>query len=82
MTKEEQARLKAEMEQKRREEQERAAANKARQHTLGGALDIFKRKDTPIKKDKDKEVENYASGGFVRAADGCATRGKTRGRMV
>ena len=24
----------------------------------------------------------YAKGGYVRAADGCATRGKTKGRIV
>lgn len=35
-----------------------------------------------------KAAENYqktrkfAKGGYVRAADGCATKGKTRGKMV
>ena len=26
--------------------------------------------------------DTYRKGGYVRAADGCATRGKTKGRMV
>lgn len=26
--------------------------------------------------------KTYAKGGYVRAADGCATKGKTKGRMV
>lgn len=28
------------------------------------------------------KVKKMASGGYVRAADGCATRGKTKGKMV
>ena len=28
------------------------------------------------------KTEKKAKGGYVRAADGCATRGKTRGKMV
>jgi hypothetical protein len=43
-----------------------AAAEKARQYTLGGA------KEEPVKK---------AKGGYVKAADGIAKRGKTRGRV-
>jgi hypothetical protein len=43
-----------------------AAAEKARQYTLGGV------KEEPVKK---------AKGGYVKAADGVAKRGKTRGRM-
>jgi hypothetical protein len=27
-------------------------------------------------------VKAFAKGGFVRAADGCAQRGKTRGKIV
>lgn len=29
-----------------------------------------------------KEPQKMAGGGYVRAADGCAKRGKTRGRIV
>lgn len=31
---------------------------------------------------KDKQPVKKAKGGYVKAADGCAIRGKTRGRMV
>ncbi len=31
---------------------------------------------------KRKKEEGYKSGGYVRAADGCAQRGKTKGTMV
>jgi len=82
-TPEEQAQMKAEVERKRREEMQNAAAEKARERNLGGALDIFKRKDTPIKRAKGGAVKKYAAGGSVsKRADGCAQRGKTRGRMV
>ena len=53
--------------------------------------------DEPVKKPKkqpkpmpkamddsmmNESTENYAKGGYVRKADGCATRGLTRGKMV
>jgi len=45
-----------------------------------------KRKDKPVVYPKDVPVDEptkkMAKGGFVRAADGCAQRGKTKGRMV
>lgn len=31
---------------------------------------------------KGGKVSKYAKGGFVRSADGCAQRGKTKGRMI
>lgn len=31
---------------------------------------------------KPKKPVKKAGGGYVKAADGCATRGKTKGRMV
>lgn len=34
------------------------------------------------KKEVKKEPKKMASGGYVRAADGVAVRGKTRGKMV
>lgn len=36
--------------------------------------------DTKMKK-KYKEM-GYKSGGYVKSADGCAQRGKTKGRMI
>jgi hypothetical protein len=51
--------------------------------------------DEPVKKPKkqpkpkamddsmmDEFTEAFAKGGYVRKADGCATRGLTRGKMV
>jgi hypothetical protein len=53
--------------------------------------------DEPVKKPKkqpkpmpkamddsmmDESTEAFAKGGYVRKADGCATRGLTRGKMV
>lgn len=35
---------------------------------------------TPMK--KGGKAKAYAKGGYVKAADGCAQRGKTKGRMV
>ena len=34
------------------------------------------------KKDEKKEPVKKAKGGYVKAADGCAQRGKTKGRFV
>jgi hypothetical protein len=34
------------------------------------------------KEAKRKKEEGYKSGGYVKAADGCAKRGKTKGTMV
>jgi hypothetical protein len=34
------------------------------------------------RKEAEKEGQKYAKGGYVRAADGCAQRGKTRGKMM
>ena len=33
-------------------------------------------------KQEPKKDKEYKKGGYVRAADGCAKRGKTKGRMV
>jgi len=30
----------------------------------------------------DKAMKGYKGGGYVKAADGCAQRGKTKGRMI
>lgn len=35
----------------------------------------------PLAKPKDP-MQKYRNGGYVRSADGCAKRGKTRGRIV
>jgi hypothetical protein len=62
--------------------QQREAAEKAPARNLGGALDIFKSKDTPTPKKKARGgAVKYKAGGFVKAADGIAKRGKTRGKM-
>ena len=37
---------------------------------------------TPPKPAPAPKVEKKAAGGYVKAADGCAQRGKTRGKMV
>ncbi len=39
-------------------------------------------KASSLGKKKGGKIKAYAKGGYVRAADGCAQRGKTRGRMV
>lgn len=39
------------------------------------------KEELAVKKRKGGKV-GYKSGGYVRSADGCAQRGKTKGRMV
>ena len=39
-----------------------------------------KPKPKPVK--KPPITKNFASGGYTKAADGCAQRGKTKGKMV
>ena len=39
-------------------------------------------KSEPPKEEPKQEEKKYRSGGYVRSADGCAQRGKTRGRIV
>ena len=41
-----------------------------------------KPKAETAKEETKQEEKKYRSGGYVRSADGCAKRGKTRGRMV
>ena len=41
-----------------------------------------KQKTYPIGQTEDDMSINMRKGGYVRAADGCATKGKTKGRMV
>ena len=36
----------------------------------------------PDPRDAVRGQKGYAKGGFVKAADGCCQRGKTKGRMV
>jgi hypothetical protein len=38
-------------------------------------------KRRPTEAEKKKATKKYASGGYVRAADGVAQRGKTRGKF-
>ena len=53
------------------------AGGKASCMKTGGAV----KKAAPAKKMKDGG-SCYKTGGFVKAADGCATKGKTKGRMI
>jgi hypothetical protein len=39
-------------------------------------------KDPDSRINKSLRAWNCADGGYVKAADGCAERGKTKGRMV
>jgi hypothetical protein len=41
-----------------------------------------KQKTYPVGQTEDDMSINMRKGGYVRAADGCATKGKTKGRMV
>ena len=41
------------------------------------------REGMPVPQDVDgASVKNLSKGGYTRAADGCATKGKTRGKFV
>jgi len=73
---------------------EKSMLTKAKEYVLGTpeqnkkAADEMKAQDkkTPdsvqAKINKVTNYGGYAKGGYVRAADGCATRGKTKGKMV
>ena len=39
-------------------------------------------KDPDSRINKSLRAWNCADGGYVKSADGCATKGKTKGRMV
>jgi hypothetical protein len=52
---------------------------------LGTMLSSPKRppkEDKPKEEPKEEKPEGKRSGGYVKSADGCAVRGKTKGRMV
>ena len=66
MTPEQEARARAQVEDAKLQTQMQDAYNAAASRSMG----TFKE---PVKK---------AKGGYVKAADGCAQRGKTRGKMV
>lgn len=66
-------------------------ADKGRKFKKGGVMkhdDI--KQDMPMMKKvakqevkaHEKKMHNMAGGGYVRAADGCAQRGKTKGKMI
>lgn len=58
--------------------------------SLESSDEAQKYKDSKTKADEDKRMrttrdamkEGFSKGGYVRAADGCVQRGKTKGRMV
>lgn len=60
-------------------EKARRAENEAPKRSVIDALSSFVGKEKDKKK---KEPKKMAQGGYVRKADGCAQRGKTKGRMV
>jgi hypothetical protein len=41
-----------------------------------------KPKEEPKEEKPEVKTESKRSGGYVKSADGCAVRGKTKGRMV
>ena len=42
----------------------------------------YRRETKDMGMKKGGSIKNYQGGGYVKAADGCATQGKTRGKMV
>jgi len=44
--------------------------------------DVQDRTITPVRKGLERASVGYKKGGYVRAADGIAQRGKTRGRVI
>jgi hypothetical protein len=48
----------------------------------GGKKGDFNEEPDTAPKTTKKEPQKMAGGGYVRSADGCAQRGKTRGRIV
>jgi hypothetical protein len=40
------------------------------------------KEEKPKEEPKEEKPEGKRSGGYVKSADGCAVRGKTKGRMV
>jgi len=62
------------------------AAEKLRMQEMKEAADEASASEAAYNKaspiGKGLTTEKKAKGGFVRSADGCAQRGKTRGRMV
>ena len=40
------------------------------------------KEEKPKEEPKEEKSEGKRSGGYVKSADGCAVRGKTKGRMV
>ena len=40
------------------------------------------KEEKPKEEPKEENSEGKKSGGYVKSADGCAIRGKTKGRMV
>jgi len=55
------------------------ATEKAYSESLTNTEEAPKKKDP---RDAVRGQKGYAKGGYVRAADGCCTKGKTRGKMV
>lgn len=65
------------------ERQENEAPKKAVKRTYDKIRDMFGvgTSETPASRKKGGKVK-MAKGGYVRKADGCVTKGKTKGRMI
>jgi len=51
---------------------------------IGKEMAFMKKKGAPasMMKHEKAEMKGYSKGGFTRAADGCATRGKTKATQI
>jgi hypothetical protein len=60
------------------------SGGKAKKYVEGGSVKDVPEDDKPPVDKKGKYIKPrpFASGGYVRAADGCATKGKTKGKMI
>lgn len=60
------------------------SGGKTKKYEEGGSVKDVPEDDKPPVDKKGKYIKPrpFAKGGYVSAADGCASRGKTKGRMV
>ena len=68
-----------------------ARAARAREMSMMPAPGVSERAMEEVRRERertqmgeayDKAMKGYAGGGYVKAADGCAQRGKTKGRII
>lgn len=63
------------------EERKMEAKRKRRQEMTPGEREMVQEAEDQKMREKVQSM-GYRKGGFVKAADGCAQRGKTKGRMI